>query len=75
MESRGLGIAPGNPVTNLSPLVNDDYAGRQFLYPVLSEVSPSEASVNEPTATLGLLALGIIGARLSTQGKKASNRE
>ncbi|NEO39340.1 MAG: hypothetical protein F6J90_24590 [Moorea sp. SIOASIH] len=70
MESRGLGIAPGNPVTNLSPLVNDDYAGRQFLYPVFSE-----ASVNEPTATLGLLALGIIGARLSTQGKKASNRE
>ncbi|NET81081.1 MAG: hypothetical protein F6J94_03630 [Moorea sp. SIO1F2] len=76
MESRGLGIAPGNPVTNLTPLVNDDYAGRQFLYPVFSEASvSSEASVDEPTATLGLLALGIIGARLITQGKKASNRE
>ncbi|AOY82175.1 hypothetical protein BJP36_21975 [Moorena producens JHB] len=69
MESRGLGIAPGNPVTNIRPLVNDDYAGRQFLYPVFSE-----ASVNEPTATLGLLALGIIGARLSTQGKTKQQR-
>ncbi|NEO69061.1 hypothetical protein [Moorena sp. SIO3H5] len=75
MESRGLGIAPGNPVTNLSPLVNDDYAGRQFLYPVLSEATPSEASVNESTATLGLLALGLIGTGLSTQRKKGTNRE
>ena len=33
MESRGLGIAPGDPVTNLFPLANDDYATRQFLYP------------------------------------------
>jgi hypothetical protein len=34
MESRGLGIAAGNPVTNLTPLTNDDYGTRQFLYPV-----------------------------------------
>ncbi|HEY6563461.1 MAG TPA: hypothetical protein VIY86_03145, partial [Pirellulaceae bacterium] len=34
MESNGLGIAPGNPVTNLFPLANDDYGTRQFLYPI-----------------------------------------
>ena len=33
MESQGLGIAVGNPVTNLIPLRNDDYGTRQFLYP------------------------------------------
>jgi len=33
METEGLGIAPGNPVTNLTPLTNDDYGMRQFLYP------------------------------------------
>jgi hypothetical protein len=33
MESFGVGIAPGNPVTNLTPLTNDDFGTRQFLYP------------------------------------------
>lgn len=37
MESNGLGIAAGNPVTNLTPLVNDDYGTRQFLYPFVPE--------------------------------------
>jgi hypothetical protein len=33
MESNGVGISSGNPVTNLTPLSNDDYGTRQFLYP------------------------------------------
>lgn len=37
MESNGLGIAAGNPVTSLAPLSNDDYSMRQFLYPVVPE--------------------------------------
>ncbi|MGH7178495.1 MAG: hypothetical protein ACREJC_14040, partial [Tepidisphaeraceae bacterium] len=37
MESYGLGISPENPVTNLIPLTNDDYATRQFLYPMVPE--------------------------------------
>jgi hypothetical protein len=37
MESRGLGIAAGNPVTSLVPLKNDDFGTRQFLYPVVPE--------------------------------------
>ena len=53
MESWGLGIGPGNPVTNLVPLMADDYGMRQFLYPELV------ADVPEPS-TLALLALGIL---------------
>ncbi|HQY89715.1 MAG TPA: PEP-CTERM sorting domain-containing protein, partial [Tepidisphaeraceae bacterium] len=37
MESFGLGIAAGNPVGNLTPLSNDDYGIRQFMYPVVPE--------------------------------------
>ena len=37
MESNGLGIAAGDPVTNLFPLANDDYGTRQFLYPFVPE--------------------------------------
>jgi hypothetical protein len=37
MESFGLGISTGNPVTNLNPLSNDDYGIRQFLYPQVPE--------------------------------------
>jgi len=51
MESRGLGIAAGNPVTNLVPLTNDDYGTRQFLYP---------SAVPEP-GTFALLATGLLG--------------
>lgn len=56
MESRGLGIAAGNPITNLSPMTNDDFGGRQFLYPTLSVTA---ATIPEPaTASLALLSLG-----------------
>ncbi len=51
MESEGLGIAPGNPVTNPSPMTNDDYGTRQFLYPFIA--------VPEPGA-LGLLVAGLL---------------
>lgn len=54
MESRGLGIAAGNPVTNLFPLSNDDYGTRQFLYPSLLTGS----QVPEP-ATLLLVGAGM----------------
>ena len=41
MESEGLGIAPGNPLSNLVPLQNDDYGTREFLYPTLVPVPAS----------------------------------
>lgn len=50
MESRGLGLAAGNPVTNLTPLTNDDFGTRQFLYPFVPEPS-----------SFVLAALGLIG--------------
>lgn len=53
MESNGLGIGVGNPVTNLLPLANDDYSTRQFLYPSLTRVP-------EP-GTLGLIAVALVG--------------
>jgi hypothetical protein len=43
MESFGLGIAAGNPVSNLLPLSNDDYGTRQFLYPSLTFVPEPSA--------------------------------
>ena len=52
MESGGLGIAPGNPVSNLAPLSNDDYAGRQFLYPFVGlsgEIASATFSNPDPT--------------------------
>jgi len=48
MESNSLGIGPGNLVTVLVPLRNDDYGIRQFLYPI-----------PEPS-TLMLAGLGLI---------------
>lgn len=38
MESQNLGIGGSNPVTNLTPLTNDEYGMRQFLYPELAPV-------------------------------------
>lgn len=55
MESRGLGIGPGNPIGNLDPMTNDEYGTRQFLYPTLAPVP--EAG----TAALLLAGLAIIG--------------
>jgi hypothetical protein len=45
MESDGLGIAPGNPLSNLVPLTNDDYGTRQFLYPELQALAVPEPSM------------------------------
>lgn len=50
MESNNSGISPGNPLTNLTPLSNDDYGMRQFLYPV---------SIPEPS-TFGLVVCAAI---------------
>jgi len=57
MESNGLGIAVGNPLTNHTPLTNDDYGTRQFLY-------PSQLPVPEPT-TLVLVGFGLLGHQCS----------
>ena len=64
MESRGLGIAPGNPITNLIPLSNDDYGIRQFLYPSLSVV-PEPGSVG----LIGLLTMGLAFRRRKQQAR------
>jgi hypothetical protein len=56
MESRGLGIAAGNPVTNLVPLTNDDYGTRQFLYPSLTSV-PEPGSLVLLASSLTALAV------------------
>jgi hypothetical protein len=56
MESNGLGIAAGNPVTNLTPLSNDDYSTRQFLYPVVPE-----------PGTLSLIFVAIVPPVLQTR--------
>ena len=53
MESQGLGIAAGNPVTNKVPLTNDEYGMRQFLYPTLYA-----AKVPEPSS-LAIFSLAI----------------
>ena len=56
MESNGLGIAAGNPVTNLTPLSNDDYGTRQFLYSVVPE-----------PVTLSLIFVAIVPLVLQTR--------
>lgn len=65
MEHNNLGISPGNPVTSLVPLSNDEFSMRQFLYPEL-------APVPEPK-TYALLFAGlatlVAGARLQRSRK------
>jgi hypothetical protein len=58
MESRGLGIAPGNPVGNLTPLTNDDYGTRQFLYPSTQLIS--QVPEVSDTSTLLLTSFGLL---------------
>ncbi len=53
MESRGLGIGPTNPVSNLIPQTNDEYGTRQFLYPAVT-------TVPEP-GTAVLVGFGLLG--------------
>ncbi len=50
MESRGLGIASGNPLSELFPLRNDDYGGRQFLYPFVGVEIPEPGVLGMITA-------------------------
>ncbi|NMP31904.1 PEP-CTERM sorting domain-containing protein [Thalassotalea sp. M1531] len=59
MESRGVGVGPNNPLENLMPLTNDEYATRQFLYPTFLEVDIPEPS------TLIIFGLGILALRLN----------
>lgn len=59
MESNGLGISAGNPVGNLSPMTNDEFGTRQFLYPTLARVD----DVPEP-GTLALMAFALAGLAL-----------
>jgi len=60
MESNGLGIAPGNPVTALVPLKNDDYGTRQFLYPSFLHPTFLASSIPEPS-TCVLALFGLLG--------------
>jgi hypothetical protein len=63
MESRGLGIAAGNPVTSLTPLTNDDYGTRQFLYPSL---------VPEPDRML-MMGVGVLAVLALSRRRAARN--
>lgn len=67
MESQGLGIAPGNPVTNIVPLTADDYGTRQFLYPTLAATVP----IPEPSSMMLLLfGLGALSWTLKSRPPK-----
>jgi len=64
MESNGLGISADNPLSELFPLRNDDYAMRQYLYPV--------TAVPEPGTWLcgGLMTALLIRRRSSSRRKR-----
>lgn len=53
MESRGTGL-PGNPLSSLVPLTNDEYGTRQFLYPSLTYIP-------EPLAAAPLVIAAVAG--------------
>jgi len=56
MESSGLGISASNPVGKLTPLTNDEFSTRQFLYPELAPV-PEPAEYLMLSAGLAIIAL------------------
>ena len=60
MESNGLGIGAGNPLSSLMPLTNDDFGTRQFLYPAISASSNNSAVPEPGTLTLCGLALAML---------------
>jgi len=62
MESNGLGVGPGNPLSNLFPLTNDEYGTRQYLYPSL-------ISVPEP-GSIVLLSFVLIAAGLQWTARR-----
>ena len=64
MESNGLGIAAGNPVSDPLPLRNDDFGTRQFLYPSLNLIPEPSTYCLLLTA---LLSLGVL--RLRRRGR------
>ncbi|TLU61214.1 PEP-CTERM sorting domain-containing protein [Thalassotalea litorea] len=55
MESFGVGVGVSNPVWNLTPLTNDEYGMRQFLYPAFIQRTP----VPEPSTYL-MFSLGLL---------------
>jgi hypothetical protein len=61
MESRGLGGQFGN----LTPLTNDDYGTRQFLYPEINPVPES--------GSIALVALGLGTAWLARRRRQTSS--
>ena len=65
MESNGLGIAAGNPLSNLFPLTNDEYGTRQYLYPRITAV-PEPSSM----ALIGLIVAAMARRIRVKQGRK-----
>lgn len=65
MESNGLGVWPGNPLSDTTPLTNDEYGTRQFLYPDLAPVP-----VPEPAEYL-LFGLGLLAVAARVRALRA----
>lgn len=65
MESAIPGALLGDPI----PLKNDDFGGRQFLYPVIKV-----SSVPEPSDVFGLLIVGALGAGTIIRGQKRKKK-
>lgn len=56
MESNGLGVGNSNPLSNITPLTNDEYGMRQYLYPSITAV-PEPSSLFLLTLPLSLVAI------------------
>lgn len=64
MESNNAGISPGNPLSNLTPLTNDEFGMRQFLYPQV---------VPEPTTIFVLLTAVPFALRTTRPTKRSTH--